>query len=135
MYRNGLFAPSRHHRHQSVLVPTWFTCFGIDCSNPFSSFIGLVTYDLGAGFGSLVRGMLASLTPSSHHSLMFSLLGTLDVLGTLIGALFWPEIWGIGLKLGPGWTGLPFAVAAVMLLLAYISVEVSGRLSGFRRLT
>jgi hypothetical protein len=88
-------------------------------------YIGVVVFGLGAGYSSSVRGLVASLTEVQHHNLAFSTMGMLDVLGTCIGALLWAGLYDAGLNIGGWWMGLPFAVAAGMLLLVLGSVEFS----------
>ena len=51
-------------------------------------------------------------------------MGTLDMIGTLIGGPLWPAIYRVGLKLGGVYVGLPFMVATAMFALVFVSVEV-----------
>lgn len=52
-------------------------------------------------------------------------MGTLDIIGTLIGGPLWPAIYHVGLGIGGLYIGLPFIVAAAMFALVFGTVEVS----------
>jgi len=82
-------------------------------------------YGLGAGYSSSVRVLLTSLTDAPHRSLVFSIMGTLDIIGTLIGGPLWPAIYHVGLGIGELYTGLPFIVAAAMFVLVFGTVEIT----------
>lgn len=79
-------------------------------------------YGLGAGYSSSIRGLLASITEKTHHSLVFSMMGMLDIAGTLIGAVLWPTVYHLGLQMGGFYTGLPFAIASALLAFVLLSV-------------
>lgn len=52
-------------------------------------------------------------------------MGTLDIIGTLIGGPLWPAIYHVGLGIGELYTGLPFIVAAAMFVLVFGTVEIT----------
>ncbi|KAK6081575.1 ATP synthase F0 [Seiridium cupressi] len=87
--------------------------------------LSVILFGLGAGYSSSVRGLLTTLTDAPHRSLVFSIMGTLDIIGTLIGGPLWPAIYHVGLGLGGLYVGLPFIVAAAMFALVFASVEVT----------
>lgn len=87
--------------------------------------IGIIIYGLGAGYSSSIRGVLTSVTSSQHRALLYSIMSMLDVIGTLIGSPLWPAVYRFGLKAGGIWTGLPFGVAAIMLVAVSLTVEIS----------
>ena len=71
-----------------------------------------------------MRGLLTSLTDAPHRSMVYSIMQTLDIIGTLIGGPLWPFIYHVGLGMGGVYTGLPFIVAAGMFLLVFGTIEV-----------
>lgn len=85
----------------------------------------MILFGLGAGYSSSVRGLLTALTDAPHRSLVFSIMGTLDIIGTLIGGPLWPAIYHVGLRMGGLYIGLPFLVAAALFALVFASVEVT----------
>ncbi|OIW32352.1 MFS general substrate transporter [Coniochaeta ligniaria NRRL 30616] len=98
----------------SVFV-TVVGCAGMAFSpTPALMALSVVFFGLRAGYSSSVRGLLTSLTDAPHRSLVFSIMGTLDIMGTLIGGPLWPAIYHVGLGKGGLCVGLPFAVAAAM---------------------
>jgi predicted membrane-bound spermidine synthase len=72
-----------------------------------------------------VRGLLTSLTDVPHRSLVFSIMGTLDIMGTLIGGPLWPAVYHVGLGIGGLYIGLPFIVAAAIFALVFGTVQAS----------
>ena len=64
------------------------------------------------------------MTDAPHRSLVYSIMQTLDIIGTLIGGPLWPFIYQVGLGIGGIYIGLPFIVAAGMFLAVFGTVEV-----------
>lgn len=86
---------------------------------------GIIVYGFGAGYSSSIRGVVTSVTSSRHRALLYSIMSTLDVIGTLMGTPLWPAIYRFGLRDGGIWTGLPFGIAAILLAAVSLTVEIS----------
>lgn len=85
-------------------------------------------YTLGTGFPPIIRSLVTYLVESHHESRtsdiarLYALISVLEGIGSLVAGpgMAWAFRWGIGL--GEGWLGLPYGFAALLFVLALVTV-------------
>ncbi|KAL4994581.1 major facilitator superfamily domain-containing protein [Aspergillus recurvatus] len=92
--------------------------------SPFFFIISLIVYGLGSGYDQSIRSILTLSTPEEHRAITYSVLGIMQAAGTLVGVLFWPLMYQIGLKLGEDgfWLGLPFVITAGLMGAVWVTL-------------
>ena len=89
-------------------------------STPALMITGLIVYTLGTGFGPVVRSLITSLVESHHASKtsdvgrLYAVIAVIEGIGSLVAGPGMAAAFRIGMKLGTGWLGLPFLVAAIL---------------------
>ncbi|KAL4977122.1 hypothetical protein BDW66DRAFT_166044 [Aspergillus desertorum] len=94
--------------------------------SPFLFAISLILYGFGSGYNQSIRSILTLSTPEEHRAITYFVLGLLEAAGTLVGALFWPLTYQIGLKMGVDgfWAGLPFVITAGLMGAVWVTMYV-----------
>ncbi|KAL7925311.1 major facilitator superfamily domain-containing protein [Trichoderma austrokoningii] len=87
---------------------------------PISSLmlVGLVILCFGYPYGFILRGLLSELVDGHHRGLLFASVALVENLGSVLGRPLMGVCFGGGVNFGGVWTGLPFLVAAVFVVLA-----------------
>ncbi|KAI1459471.1 MFS general substrate transporter [Annulohypoxylon moriforme] len=88
--------------------------------------IGLLLMALAASFNSLTRSLLTLYVDPEHRSRLFSLVGMVEVVGSVYAQPFLATLFALGMRLGRGWIGLPYYGVSML-------VAVTGSLLYFVR--
>ncbi|KAJ5199435.1 hypothetical protein N7491_000007 [Penicillium cf. griseofulvum] len=91
-------------------------------SSPIPFAISIALYGLGGGYSQSIRAILTATTPSEHRSIIYSVMGMMETLGTLLGAPLWPLMYQFGLELAGPWVALPFLATAVLFGIVLITL-------------
>ncbi|KAI2472605.1 MFS general substrate transporter [Annulohypoxylon bovei var. microspora] len=124
-------APDEHHRDLSLarwsfgILLVGVLILGLS-PNLVSFVFGLLLMALGAGFNSLTRSLMTLYIDPEHRSRLFSLVGMVEVIGSVYAQPFLATLFALGMRLGGGWIGLPYFGVSVL-------VVVTGSLLGFVR--
>ncbi|KAI1103600.1 MFS general substrate transporter [Jackrogersella minutella] len=125
-------APDEHHRDLSLarwsfsILVVGVLILGL--APTLGDFIfGLVLMALGSGFNSLTRSLMSLYVDPEHRSRLFSLVGMVEVVGSVYAQPFLAGLFALALNLGGGWIGLPYyglsiLVAATGSLLYFVKV-------------
>ncbi|KFY22348.1 hypothetical protein V493_06656 [Pseudogymnoascus sp. VKM F-4281 (FW-2241)] len=87
----------------------------------------LAIFSLGSGFMGLCRALITELVPGDQVASLYTAVGIVEVLGSVVGGPVLAKLYGIGLKWGGIWRGGPFWVVAA------VGVWCIGALLGARR--
>ncbi|KAI1502946.1 major facilitator superfamily domain-containing protein [Biscogniauxia marginata] len=125
-------AADEHHRDLSLslysYVILFFGILVLGFSPSLACFIfGLVLMALGSGFGSFARSLMSLYVDPEHRSRLFSLVGMVEVVGSVYAQPMLAGLFALGMKLGGGWIGLPYYGLSVL-------VAICGSLLLFVRL-
>ncbi|KAM7201953.1 Major facilitator superfamily domain containing protein [Naviculisporaceae sp. PSN 640] len=74
---------------------------------------GLVPYAFGSGLPALIRSVLCSLVAEHHIAILNTLIGITESVGVMVASPVLAMSLSLGLKMGGGWIGLPFLMAAL----------------------
>lgn len=77
---------------------------------------GIIIFSSGSGFSPLLRSLLNALVEPHHVGILNSLIGLLETTGVMVCAPIFSAALQKGINLGGAWIGLPFAVAASVVL-------------------
>ncbi|KAI5922044.1 MFS general substrate transporter [Camillea tinctor] len=75
---------------------------------------GLVLAALGSGFGSLSKSLMSLYVEPAQRSRLFSLVGMVEVLGSVYAHPMLAGLFSLGMRLGGRWIGLPYYGLAVL---------------------
>ncbi|KAI1425755.1 major facilitator superfamily domain-containing protein [Xylaria sp. FL1777] len=85
-------------------------------SPTLSAFVfGLVLMALGSGFGSLSKSLMSIYVDQEHRSRLFSLVGMVEVLGSVFSQPMLAGLFSLGLKWHGAWIGLPYLGVAALI--------------------
>ncbi|KAI0109038.1 major facilitator superfamily domain-containing protein [Nemania sp. FL0031] len=79
---------------------------------------GLLLMAIGSGFGSLSKSLMSIYVDPAHRSRLFSLVGMVEVLGSVFSQPLLAGLFSVGLKLHGGWIGLPYLGLATLIALS-----------------
>ncbi|KAI0452339.1 major facilitator superfamily domain-containing protein [Xylaria acuta] len=79
---------------------------------------GLLLMAIGSGFGSLSKSLMSIYIDPAHRSRLYSLVGMIEVLGSVFSQPLLAGLFSLGLKWHGGWIGLPYLGLAVLIALA-----------------
>ncbi|KAI3324497.1 major facilitator superfamily transporter [Xylariaceae sp. AK1471] len=79
---------------------------------------GLILMAIGSGFSSLTRSLMSIYVDPEHRSRLFSIVGMVEVLGSVYAQPMLAGLFSLGLKLHGGWIGLPYLGLAVLIAFA-----------------
>ncbi|KAK2773040.1 hypothetical protein FQN52_004725 [Onygenales sp. PD_12] len=75
---------------------------------------GLVVYTLGSGFNAVNMSLVSTLVEPRHIARLYSIVSMLSMVGSFVGGPLLAALFGLGMKMGEGWVGLPFLGAALL---------------------
>jgi hypothetical protein len=70
--------------------------------------LGLMILAIGSGYNSLVRSLMSLYVDEKYLSRLFSLVGMVEIIGSLFGAPMMAGLLTVGMRLGGEWIGLPY---------------------------
>ncbi|KAI0596519.1 major facilitator superfamily domain-containing protein [Biscogniauxia sp. FL1348] len=110
---------SEHRRDLSLALWSYAVLFlgvvVLGVSPSLGGFVlGLALTALGSGFGSLSKSLMSLYVDPAHRSRLFSLVGMVEVLGSVYAHPMLAGLFTLGMKLGGGWIGLPYYGLAVL---------------------
>ncbi|OTA92366.1 hypothetical protein M434DRAFT_325362 [Hypoxylon sp. CO27-5] len=115
-------APDEHHRDLSLARWSFgFLIVGVlvlGLSPILSGFVfGLLLMALGSSFGSLNKSLMSLYVDPEHRSRLFSLVGMVEVVGSVYAQPMLAVLFALGMELGGGWIGLPYYVLSIIVAL------------------
>ncbi|KAI0837195.1 MFS general substrate transporter [Hypoxylon sp. FL0890] len=130
-------APDEHHRDLSLARWSFgFLVVGIlvlGLAPALAVFVlGLLLMALGSGFGSLSKSLMSLYVDPEHRSRLFSIVGMVEVVGSVYAQPMLAGLFALGMELGSGWIGLPYYVLTVLVaatgsLLFFVKVPKDAR--------
>lgn len=81
---------------------------------------GLFLMALGSGAGSYIPSTMAFYVDKEHRTRMFSLIGIVQIMGSLYSMPLLAALFSAGMKMGGIWIGLPYLGVAVLCVLASV---------------
>ncbi|KAI1413263.1 MFS general substrate transporter [Hypoxylon sp. FL1857] len=123
--------PDEHHRDLSLARWSFgFLAVGVlvlGLAPTLAAFVfGLLLMALGSSFGSLNKSLMSLYVDPEHRSRLFSLVGMVEVVGSVYAQPMLAGLFAVGMELGGGWIGLPYYVLSIL-------VAVTGSLLFFVR--
>lgn len=105
------------------IVVTAIGTFGIAlAATPAMLFTFLVPFAFLEGFNASVKSLLAQLAGDSQTAILFTAVGALESLGTIIALPAMASIFSVGLRWGEEWYGLAFMLAGLMFSITAVIV-------------
>lgn len=86
------------------------------------SVTGLVVLTLGSGFNALCRSLITPLVDAQHMARLYAIISVVDTLGGFAAQPLLAGLLTLGIKLGGGWLGLPYAGVGVLCFSAGVAV-------------
>ncbi|KAI0149824.1 MFS general substrate transporter [Hypoxylon sp. NC0597] len=115
-------ATDEHHRDLSLARWSFgFLIVGVlvlGLSPTLAVFVfGLLLMALGSSFGSLNKSLMSLYVDPEHRSRLFSLVGMVEVVGSVYAQPMLAVLFALGMELGGGWIGLPYYVLSIIVAL------------------
>lgn len=105
------------------IVVTAIGTFGIAlATTPAMLFAFLVPFAFLEGFNASVKSLLAQLAEDGQTAILFTAVGALESVGTIVAVPAMASIFGVGLRWGEQWYGLVFVLAGLMFSIAAMIV-------------
>lgn len=89
---------------------------------PILAVFGLILFSLGSSYAVSARSLVTALTAEETLATVYTAIGAMISLGTLIAGPLLALALSEGMQLGGPWLGLPFIVGALLYLLAFTSI-------------
>lgn len=83
-------------------------------SSPLLFAAGLVLLSGGCGLTPLLRSLLNALVEPHHVGILNTVVGFLETLGVMVAAPVFSWALQVGIEMGGGWIGLPFAAGTLI---------------------
>lgn len=80
--------------------------------------LGLILMAVGSGFGSLSKSLMSIYVDPAHRSRLFSLVGMVEVLGSVFSQPLLAGLFSLGLRWHGAWIGLPYLGLAALIALS-----------------
>ncbi|KAI1177378.1 major facilitator superfamily domain-containing protein [Nemania sp. FL0916] len=80
--------------------------------------LGLILMAVGSGFGSLSKSLMSIYVDPAHRSRLFSLVGMVEVLGSVFSQPLLAGLFSLGLRWHGVWIGLPYLGLAALIALS-----------------
>jgi MFS family permease len=80
--------------------------------------LGLILMAVGSGFGSLSKSLMSIYVDPAHRSRLFSLVGMVEVLGSVFSQPLLAGLFAFGLRWHGVWIGLPYLGLAALIALS-----------------
>ncbi|KAI0882229.1 MFS general substrate transporter [Annulohypoxylon maeteangense] len=116
-------APDEHYRDLSLarcsfgVLVVGILILGLS-PNLACFIMGLLLMALAGSFNSLTRSLLTLYIDPEHRSRLFSLVGMVEVVGSVYAQPLLATLFALGMKLGGGWIGLPYYGVSVIVAIA-----------------
>lgn len=115
----GVFsADSTMAQSSAVLLGLGTLLMGVAGRVPFLV-VGIVLASSGAGLQSLLRSLITDSISPTDVSVVYSVVTILHVVGGSLAGPLYSTTFSAGLRLGSGWTGLPFIIAGGLGLVSF----------------
>jgi hypothetical protein len=75
-----------------------------------------------AGLQSLLPALVTQIIDAKHTSTVYSVIVILHVVGGAVAGSLYSIVFSVGMRLGLGWTGLPFILAGAISLLSCLLI-------------
>ena len=130
------FSPSTKDLSMAQVSITFLTLgsFVLGLSPSFAiMLVGLAAYSLGSGFNACCLSLVTSFIDPRYIARLYSIVLLVSTVGAFVGSPLLAGLFNAGLKIGPGWTGLPFLASGllhVFVLVAVFFVKVPGPSKG-----
>ncbi|KAK7730402.1 hypothetical protein SLS53_009021 [Cytospora paraplurivora] len=111
-------ADSTMARSSTALLGLGTLLMGVAGQVPFLV-VGIVLASSGAGLQSLLRSLITDSISPTDVSVVYSVVTILHVLGGSLAGPLYSTTFSAGLRLGTGWTGLPFIIAGGLGLVSF----------------
>ncbi|KAI1752196.1 major facilitator superfamily domain-containing protein [Xylaria castorea] len=116
---------ARNEQYRDLSLARWsyavlfLGALTLGLSPTLGSFIfGLLLMAIGSGFGSLSKSLMSIYVDPQHRSRLYSLVGMIEVLGSVFSQPLLAGLFSLGLRWHGGWIGLPYFGLAVLIALA-----------------
>jgi MFS family permease len=117
-------------RFSTVMIAAGFIILGI-APKPVFATIGIGTVALGSGINGLCKSLVVSLFDAGSTAIILSAVAMQQTAGAMIIGPLCSYLYGIGLRLGKSWYGLPYVFLGGLFLLCCLGLS-SGRMQGAR---
>lgn len=105
------------------MILTAIGTFGIAlAATPAMLFTFLVPFAFLEGFNASVKSLLAQLAGGGQTAILFTAVGALESVGTIVAVPAMASIFGVGLRWGEEWYGLAFMLAGLMFSITAVIV-------------
>ncbi|KAI0539742.1 major facilitator superfamily domain-containing protein [Xylaria digitata] len=116
-------AKDEHYRDLSLArwsyAILFFGALTLGLSPTLSGFVfGLILMAIGSGFGSISKSLMSIYVDPAHRSRLFSLVGMVEVLGSVFSQPLLAGLFTLGLKWHGVWIGLPYLGLAALIALS-----------------
>ncbi|RWA06824.1 hypothetical protein EKO27_g8282 [Xylaria grammica] len=116
-------AKDEHYRDLSLARWSYAVLFlgalTLGLSPTLSGFVfGLILMAIGSGFGSLSKSLMSIYVDPAHRSRLFSLVGMVEVLGSVFSQPMLAGLFSLGLRWHGVWIGLPYLGLAALIALS-----------------
>ncbi|KAF2970991.1 hypothetical protein GQX73_g2580 [Xylaria multiplex] len=116
-------AKDEHYRDLSLARWSYAVLFlgalTLGLSPTLSGFVfGLIVMAIGSGFGSLSKSLMSIYVDPAHRSRLFSLVGMVELLGSVFSQPMLAGLFSLGLRWHGVWIGLPYLGLAVLIALS-----------------
>lgn len=91
-------------------------------ASPLLFAAGLVLLSGGCGLAPLLRSLLNALVEPHHVGMLNTVVGFLETLGIMVAAPVFSWALQVGIEMGGGWIGLPFAAGTLITCVATVMV-------------
>ncbi len=116
-------AKDEHYRDLSLARWSYAVLFlgalTLGISPTLSGFVfGLILMAVGSGFGSLSKSLMSIYVDPEHRSRLFSLVGMVEVLGSVFSQPLLAGLFSLGLRWHGAWIGLPYLGLSALIALS-----------------
>lgn len=103
-------------------------CFALGLSPTIATMIaGLLIYTLGCGFLPLCLSLISNFVEPRHAARLYAIISLVSMTGSLLGGPFLAILFDWGMKMGLGWSGLPFlgtGLIHILVTMAMCSIKL-----------
>lgn len=92
-----------------------------------TSALGITLMSLGMAIVTVLRSLVTDMVPHQHVTLIYSMMTMMMRIGSGVAGPVFAWSFGLGMRLGSGWTGLPFLISAILFLAGTIALAFISR--------